>query len=56
MDNNAWFMDSGASLYMTGMMEVFLSVSETNSDMHVKVGMSTIHAMKGVGTMLFQLE
>lgn len=50
---DAWSIASGASHHMTRTREVFLSVSMTYSDMHVKVGMSTIYIVKGVGTMLF---
>jgi hypothetical protein len=44
------------SSHMTGMRSMFLSVSETDSDMHVDSGVDTTHAVKGVGTMDFQLE
>lgn len=33
-----WFVDGGASHHMTGMREVFLSVSKIDSNMHVKAG------------------
>jgi hypothetical protein len=39
-DIGAWFMDSGSSHHMTGMRSVFLSVSETGSDLHVRVGLA----------------
>jgi hypothetical protein len=39
-----------------GMRSVFLSVSETGSDYHVKNGACTRHAVKGVGCVRFQLE
>jgi hypothetical protein len=38
------------------MRSVFLSVSETGSDCHVKNGARTRHAVKGVGCVKFQLE
>jgi hypothetical protein len=41
---------------MTRMRSVFLSVSETGSDCHVKSGVCTRHAVKGVGCVRFQLE
>lgn len=56
MDNDARFIDSGASYHMTRMKQVFLSILEVDSNMQVRVGMSAILAVKGVGTMLFQLE
>jgi hypothetical protein len=55
-DSGAWFVDSGSSRHMTGMRSVFLSVSETGSDCHVKSGARTRHAVKGVGCVRFQLE
>ena len=35
---------------------MFLSVFDTNSYMHVDSGVDTMHAVKGIGTMDFQLE
>jgi hypothetical protein len=55
-DSGAWFVDSGSSRHMTGMRSVFLSVSETGLDCHVKNGARTRHAVKGVGCVRFQLE
>ena len=46
-------MDSRASSHMRGMRDMFLSVSETNSDLHVVCGVDTMHAVKGVETMAF---
>jgi hypothetical protein len=39
-----------------GMRLMFLSVLETGSDCHVKSGVRTMHAVKGVGCVRFQLE
>jgi hypothetical protein len=55
-DIGAWIVDSGSSRHMTGMRSMFLSVSETGSDLHVRSGASTMHAVKGVGCVRFQLE
>jgi hypothetical protein len=55
-DSGAWFMDSGSSRHITGMRSVFLSVSKTGSDYHVKNGARTRHAVKKVGCVRFQLE
>jgi hypothetical protein len=55
-DSKAWFMDSESSRYMTVMRSVFLSVSETCSDFHVKNGACTRHVVKGVGCVRFQLQ
>jgi hypothetical protein len=55
-DNGAWFVDNGSSHHMTEMRSVFLSVSETGSDLHVQSGVHTMHVVKGVGCVRFQLE
>jgi hypothetical protein len=44
------------SSHMTRMRSMFLSASETDSDMHVDSGVNITHAVKGVGTVDFQLE
>jgi hypothetical protein len=51
-----WFVDNGASRHMTGMRLVFLSLSETDSDYCVGVGTGLQLAVKGVGSVRFQLE
>jgi hypothetical protein len=55
-DIGVWIVDSGSSRHMTGMRSMFLSVLETGSNLHVKNGASTMHAVKGVGCVRFQLE
>jgi hypothetical protein len=45
-----------ASSHMTGIRSMFLSVSETDSDLHAVCGVNTMHAVKGVGTVDFHLE
>jgi hypothetical protein len=55
-DIGAWIMDNGSSRHMTGMRSIFLSVSEMGSDLRVRCGASTMHALKGVGCIRFQLE
>jgi hypothetical protein len=54
-DIEVWFVDSGASRHMTGMRLVFLSLSETDSDCCVGVGTGPQLAVKGVGSVRFQL-
>jgi hypothetical protein len=49
-------MDNGSSSHIMGMKSMFLSVSKTGSNLHVRCGASTMHAMKGVGCVTFQLE
>jgi hypothetical protein len=51
-----WFMDSGYSWNMTRMRLVFLSLSETYSDCVVGSGPDSRLAVKGVGSVRFQLE
>jgi hypothetical protein len=41
---------------MTGARELFESFIESDSDMHVELGMGTKHAVKGSGTIPFQME
>jgi hypothetical protein len=41
---------------MTGMRSMFLSVLEKDSNCYVKSGMHTMHVMKRVGCVTFQLE
>jgi hypothetical protein len=41
---------------MMGMRSMFLIVSKTNSDLHVGSGVNTMHALKGVGWVRFQLD
>jgi hypothetical protein len=55
-DIGAWIVDSGSSCHMTGMRSMFLSILETGSDYHVDCGTNTMHAVKGVGCVRFQLE
>jgi hypothetical protein len=54
--DGAWLVDSGASCHMTGARELFESITETDSDMCVELGMGTRHAVQGTGTVRFQLE
>jgi len=51
----SWFVDNGAYHHMMGMRLVFLSFSEIASDFHVGCGTSTMHAVKGLGCVVFQL-
>jgi hypothetical protein len=51
-----WVVDNGSSRHMTGMRSTFLSVPEKDSECHANCGTSTMHAVKGVGCVRFQLE
>jgi hypothetical protein len=55
-DIEVWFVDSGASRHMARMRLVFLSLSEIDSDCCVGVGIGPQLAVKGVGSVRFQLE
>jgi hypothetical protein len=41
---------------MTREHELFKSFTESNSDMHVELGIRTKHVVKGSGTMTFEIE
>jgi hypothetical protein len=53
--SSAWFMDSGASHHMTRTHELFTSISEGDSELHVELGTHTKCGVEGVGTVRFQL-
>jgi hypothetical protein len=55
-DIEAWFVDNGASRHMTGMRSVFLSLLEIDSDCFLDSGANSQLAVKGVGSVRFQLE
>jgi hypothetical protein len=53
---SAWFLDSGASRHMIEAHELFSSVTERDSDVHVQLGDDAKYVVKGEGTITFQLE
>ena len=53
---SAWYLDSGASHHMTKVHELFSSLMKTDSGIHVKLGDDAKYAVKGEGTISFQLE
>jgi hypothetical protein len=55
-DTKVWFVDSGAPQHMTGTRSVFLSLSKIDSECYVDSGAGSRLAMKGVGSVRFQLE
>jgi hypothetical protein len=55
-DIEVWFVENGSSHHITRMRSMFLSVLETGSYFHVKSGVCTMHAVKGVGCARFQLD
>ena len=49
-------MDSGAPHHITKAHELFSSLTDTNSGIHLELGDDAKYAVKGEGTILFQLE
>lgn len=45
-----WLLDSGATHHMIGAWELFDSLTDWDSKMHVEFGVDTKHVLKGVGT------
>ena len=53
---SVWFLDNGASRHMTEARELFSSLTESDSDVHVELGDDAKYAVKGEGTITFHLE
>jgi transposase InsO family protein len=53
---SAWYLDSGASRHMTEARELFNRLSEEDSEIHVELGDDAKYAVRGQGTVQFQLE
>jgi hypothetical protein len=53
---SAWFLDIGASRHMTKAWELFSNLMEKDLDVYVQLGDDAKHAVKGEGTIAFQLE
>jgi hypothetical protein len=53
---SAWYLDNGASHHMTEARELFNSLTEKDSGTHVELGDDAKYAVKGEGTIMFQLE
>jgi hypothetical protein len=51
-----WYLDSGASCHMTEERELFNNFSEGDSSLHVELGNEAKYAVRGQGTVQFQLE
>jgi hypothetical protein len=52
----AWFLDSGASRHMTKAWEIFSSLTERDSNLHLQCGDDSKYAMKGEEPIMFYLE
>jgi hypothetical protein len=53
---SAWFVDSGASHHMIEAWDLFNSLVEKDSSIYVELGYDAKYAVKGEGTILFQLD
>jgi hypothetical protein len=53
---SAWYLESGASRHMTKAREPFNSLTQKDSGIYVELGNDVKYAVKGEGTMFFQLE
>jgi hypothetical protein len=51
-----WLVDNRAYFHMAGARELFDTFTETSSDLCVDLGMGSKHAVRGSGTMSFQLD
>ena len=49
----AWLIDSGATCHIIGARELFEIFTESNSYVHVELGMGTMHKVKGSGAIPF---
>jgi hypothetical protein len=56
ISRSAWYVDSGASHHMTSARELFTNLMEQDSGVHVELCNDAKYVVKGVGTILFQLE
>jgi hypothetical protein len=54
--SNAWYLGSGASCHMTEARELFSSLSEEDSKLHIQLGNNAKYPVKVQGTVQFQLE
>jgi hypothetical protein len=52
----AWLLDNEATCHTTGAWELFEIFTESNSEVHLELGVGTKHAIKAFGTMPFQME
>jgi hypothetical protein len=53
---SAWYLESGASYHMIEAWDIFNSMTEKDSGIHVELGDDAKYVMKGEGTILFQLK
>jgi len=48
-----WYLDSGASLHMTGDKSLFSTLEEKDLKMHIEMGDDKRYSVLGVGTIAF---
>jgi hypothetical protein len=53
---SVWYLDSGASLDMTGDKESFINLEEKDLIMHIDMGDDVKYSAIGIGTITFQRE
>lgn len=53
---STWLIDSGASRFMTGYKDVLSNFKKENFTSHVDLGDEANYAIKGTGSISFQLE
>jgi hypothetical protein len=53
---DVWYVDSGASCYMTGCKELFSILQEGGVNLHTELGDDAHYKVQGRGTMSFQRE
>ncbi|XP_059067571.1 uncharacterized protein LOC131858366 [Cryptomeria japonica] len=54
--NKVWYIDSGASCYMTGVKECFRKLEEKKNDFYIDLRDKSKNHATGVGTVKFQRE
>jgi hypothetical protein len=55
-DIEEWFVDNGSSRHMTGMISLFLNLSEVDTDCYVGYVTNTKQAIRGYGYVRFQID
>jgi hypothetical protein len=53
---SVWYVDSGASRHMTKEQELFNNLTEKDTGIRVEIDDDAKYAVKGEGTILFQLD
>ena len=56
IDEDGLYVDSGASKHMTGLQEVFETLSEWDSNLHMVLGDKSHNEIRGLGVASFRME